>query len=283
MIDLFDGDLRHIDAEMTSVLPSDVPRLFQKIPLDIFGELLLDISLKYPNIKAFFPSMASEQVQKNWTGAHGSTLLLQSTAFVKTLLYGYTEITGRTIENAKILDFGCGWGRIIRLLYKFTSFENIYAVDPWDESIKLCKENGLKAHLALSEWVPNILPFPCHYDLIYAFSVFTHLSEKTAHTALRTLRSYISEEGVLVITIRPKEYWYIHNEGTLASEMTRMHDEKGFAYTPHNRPPIENDITYGDTSISMNYFYSNFPQWKIACVDYNLIDPYQVILFLKPA
>jgi 2-polyprenyl-3-methyl-5-hydroxy-6-metoxy-1,4-benzoquinol methylase len=283
MIDLFDRDLRQIDAEMASISPSDVPHLFKKIPLDIFGELLLDIPSKYPNIKAFFPSMASEQVQKDWTGAHGNTLLLHSTAFVKTLLYGYAEITAKNIENAKILDFGCGWGRIIRLLYKFTSFENIYAVDPWDESIKQCKEHSLKANMALSEWVPKTLPFLCYYDLIYALSVFTHLSEKTAHIALRTLRNHISEEGVLVITIRPKEYWYIHNEGKLASDMVRVHDEKGFAYTPHNLPPIENDITYGDTSISIDYLNSNFPQWRVVCVDYNLIDPYQVILFLKPA
>ena len=59
MIDLFDRDLRQIDDEMASATPSDIPRLFKKIPLDIFGELLLDIPLKYPNIKAFFPSMAS--------------------------------------------------------------------------------------------------------------------------------------------------------------------------------------------------------------------------------
>ena len=114
------------------------------------------------------------------------------------------------------------------------------------------------------------------------FPHITDLSEKTAHTALRTLRSHISEQGLLMITIRPKEYWHIHNEGILASEMIGMHDEKGFAYTPHNLPPIENDITYGDTSIATDYFYSNFPQWRIVHVDYNLIDPYQVILFLKP-
>lgn len=282
MIDLFESELSQIDKEMALVQPSAIPRLFRRIPLEIFGTVLLDIPSRFPNMKAFFPSMASEEVQRNWTGAHGNNLLLQSTAFVKTLVSGYAEITGENIENAKMLDFGCGWGRIIRLLYKFTSFENIYAVDPWDESIKQCREHGIKANLALSEWVPRTLPFTCHFDLIYAFSVFTHLSEKTAHTALKTLRNYISNYGVLAITIRPKEYWYVHDKGTLASEMIRSHEEKGFAFTPHGHTPNDGDITYGDTSISMDYFYSHFPQWRIVCVDYNLIDPYQVILFVKP-
>jgi hypothetical protein len=61
-----------------------------------------------------------------------------------------------------------------------------------------------------------------------------------------------------------------------------LHDEKGFAFKPHNRTPIDGDITYGDTSMTLKYFEDNFPQWKIAAVECNDIDPYQVILFLKP-
>src|SRR4029077_744564 len=46
-----------------------------------------------------------------------------------------------------------------------------------------------------------------HLDLIYAFSVFTHLSERAAIMALTTLRRYVARGGLFVITIRPKEYW----------------------------------------------------------------------------
>ncbi len=282
MITLFDKKLQEIDMKMASARPFEIPLLFKGIPLDIFGQLLLDIPPKLPNIKAFFPSMASEEVQKNWTGAYGDTLLTQSLAFIKVLISGYATITGKTLENAVILDYGCGWGRLIRLLYKFTSFENIFAVDPWDESIKQCKEHGIKANLALSDWVPQTLPFERQFDLIFAFSVFTHLSEKTMHVVLKTLRRYLADEGVLVITIRPKEYWYIHEAGILASEMIRMHEKDGFAFTPHNLPPVDGDITYGDASISTEYFQNHFPQWKIVAIDYSIVDPYQVILFLKP-
>jgi len=283
MIDLFENEFSQIDLKIPSAQPSDIPLLFSRIPLDIFGMLLLDIPSKFQNIKAYFPSMASEEVQQNWTGAHGNDLLQQTAAFVKTLKCGYTELTGKEIENSKVLDFGCGWGRIIRLLYKFTSFENIYAVDPWDESIIKCREHGIKAELALSEWVPKSLPFKCRFDFIYSFSVFTHLSEKTAHTALQTLRNCIAADGLLAITIRPKEYWYIHDKGALATEMVQRHSEKGFAYTPlYGQTPINGDITYGNASISMDYIHSHFPQWRIVSADYNLIDPYQVVLFLKP-
>ena len=283
MLSMFEAELKKIDAQMEAIKPHDIPQLFTNIPLEVFGKLLLDVSSQYPNIKAFFPSMPSKEVQEKWTGTHGQKLLNQSLAFVKTMLFGYTTLTGKRVESASILDYGCGWGRLIRLLYKYVSFENIYGVDPWNESIKVCNQHEVKANLAISEYVPQSLPFERKFDLIFAFSVFTHLSEKTARTVLTTLRNYISPEGLLVITIRPKEYWSFHKNGSLEPEMFAMHEKNGFAFTPHhNLPPINGDITYGDTSMTLDYLASNFPEWKVESVECNEIDLYQVILFLKP-
>jgi 2-polyprenyl-3-methyl-5-hydroxy-6-metoxy-1,4-benzoquinol methylase len=282
MLSIFEDVLEKIDSEMKPGQSFDIPQLFAKIPLEVFGKLLLNIPSQYPHIKDFFPSMASDKTQDNWTGNHGEALLSQSLAFVNTMVTGYASITGKKIKNASILDYGCGWGRLIRLLYKFAPIENIYGVDPWDESIEECQQHNLKAHLALSDWVPNSLPFEKQFDLIFAFSVFSHLSEKTTRIVLQTLRKYVAKDGLLVITIRPKEYWNVHNKGTLASEMIKAHTEKGFAFKPHNRAPIDGDITYGDTSISLDYFDEHFPQWKIEAIEYDNIDPLQIILFLKP-
>lgn len=283
MISLFDDQLHEIDRKIASTPPIEIPRLFADIPLDIFGYMLLDVPSQYPNIKAFFPSMASDAVQDHWTGTHGIASLNLSLAFVKTLILGYETITGMDIESAVVLDFGCGWGRLIRLLYKFVPFENIYAVDPLETSIEECEQHGVKANIALSEWVPKSLPFERQFDLIYAFSVFTHLSEKTVHIVLSTLRKYIAEKGLLVLTVRPKEFWAIDNHGDFASKMMRLHEEKGFAFNPQDRPPIDGDITYGNASISPYYFERNFPPWKLVKVEYNIVDPYQVILFFQPA
>lgn len=281
-LSMFEAELVKANLAIDHIKAEEVPGLFSNIPLGIFGELLLEIPDNYDRLKAYFPSMASQEVQNNWTGSHGKVLLRQSEIFARMLVSGYAATTGRKIADATILDYGCGWGRLIRLLYKYSSIENIYGVDPWGESIRICRENKVGCHLAISDYVPDTLPFDHQFDLIFAFSVFTHLSEKTTAKVLNTLRNYISPSGMLAITIRPKEYWEIHQKGKLAAEMTKMHEQSGFAFTPHHRDPIDGDITYGDSSISLEYLADNFPRWNLVSAEWDKIDPYQVVLFFLP-
>jgi len=126
---------------------------------------------------------------------------------------------------------------------------------------------------------PDLPLAMCLPDLIYAFSVFTHLSEKTAHVALKTLRDYIADDGALAITIRPPEYWHL----TEREEMLEEHNRHRFAFVPHERPPIDGDIIYGDTSMAVDYIAQEFPYWKIVREHTSREDPLQTFLMLVPA
>src|SRR5436309_4398200 len=275
----YDAVLSAINSRLSETPPDQIPQLLSPLPLEVWSELLLEIPVKYANLKALFPSMPSEATQIRWSGNHGAMLLSQSIAFVESLVNGYQTLTRRSLERARVLDFGCGWGRIIRLLYKYVGYENIFAVDAWDEPLALCNRHGVKAHLAILEDVPATLPFDGPFDLIYAFSVFTHLSEKTTGAAFDTLRGYIADDGVLLITVRPKQYWQVHGD-VVADRMMTEHDRKGFAFVPSNRAPIDGDVTFGDTSMSVQYVTANFPRWQVVGEHCNPIDPYQLLLFL---
>jgi SAM-dependent methyltransferase len=277
-----DEVLQQINKIIVSTQPSDIPLLFNGISLDMFGELLLDVPSKYPNIKEFFPSMPPDDIQDSWNSTHGTILLPKTLAFIKTLAAGYIELTGKDLKRSVVLDYGCGWGRMIRLLYKYVPHNNIYGVDPWDKSINLCKQYRVKANLAICDYVPHELPFEKKFDLIFSFSVFTHLSEKTTKIVLSTLRRYINANGILVMTIRPKKFWSFHRNGEFKEDTYQMHEQKGFAFIPHRREPINGDITYGDTSISLGYIEENFPQWELVRLIMNRVDPYQTVLFLRP-
>lgn len=281
MLSFFERTLATIDSQIDALAPSEVPALLGDLPLDVFGHTLLDIPDRFPRLKAHFPSMASTEAQMQWTGQHGAALLAQSLAFVRSVVAVYGE--RRLLrDGTQVLDFGCGWGRLLRLMYKFVPHTHLYAADPWDESIAACRRHAIKANLALSEWVPRSLPFDQKFNLIYAFSVFTHLSEKTAGIALDTLRRHITDDGLLVITIRPPDYWKLPRDAALRTRMLQAHRREGFAFSPHDIPAIDGDITYGDASMSLRYLARKFPQWKRHRVDYNLADPYQIIVYLRP-
>ena len=258
----------------------------RQLGLDDFGEVLLSMpDPEYPKLSRLLPGMASDEVQRNWTGNHGVALLNQTTAFVRALSDNYARVTGQQLEDATVLDFGCGYGRIARLLYYFIDEENFFGVDPWDQAIELCKESGLSTNFGISDYLPTFLPVgETKFDLIYAFSVFTHLSRKAMTTSLNTLRKYMADDGLLAITIRPVEYWE-HDPHTSVEQKDALavrHRNEGFAFNPHNRAPIDGDVTYGDASMSFDWIAATFPEWTIQTTDRCLHDPFQRYVFLVP-
>lgn len=123
------------------------------------------------------------------------------------------------------------------------------------------------------------------FDLPLSFSVFTHLSERCYRALLAALRNGMRRSGLLTLTVRPVEYWDVYSaypSDRNADVMKRAHAEYGYAFLPHGRPPVDGGIPYGDASVSLEYIGEQWSGWEIVAVDYNLIDPYQVCVFLVP-
>jgi hypothetical protein len=143
--------------------------------------------------------------------------------------------------------------------------------------------------LAVSDYLPIALPVgDASFELIYAFSVFTHLSKRAATLALTTLRRYVARGGLFVITIRPKEYWDLLDPAVAAGshidrdELVARHERNGFAFVPHAREAIDGDVTYGDTSLSFEWIEQHAEGWNMVGYDYSLIDPLQLLVYLVP-
>lgn len=254
--------------------------------LDDFGEILLGMpNSDYPRLSALLPIMASDASQDLWTGTHGIPMLKQSSTFVRSCSYNYTRFTGQVLSNAKILDFGSGYGRLARLFYYFTNSKSLVGVDPWDRSIEECADANLGDNFYLSDYLPKSIPGPIDsFDFAYAFSVFTHLSERATIMSLAAIRGAMRTGGLACITIRPIEFW--DGSASAASEPQRMaakqkHLDKGFAFFPHALAPVDGEVTYGDTSMTMDWLVEHAPGWKIAGIDRSLEDPYQIYVFLK--
>jgi 2-polyprenyl-3-methyl-5-hydroxy-6-metoxy-1,4-benzoquinol methylase len=240
---------------------------------------------QFPKLSQLLPRMAESKVQRSWTGSSGTTLLQQSIDFVRATAVGFSLHTELKISGAKVLDYGCGWGRLARLMYFFVEEDNLFGLDPWDKSIEICRRDGLGDNFRQSDYLPNGLPVSdSAFDLVYAFSVFTHLSERATITNLNVLTSYLSDDGLLVITIRPEEYWKVDTNARKtksSNRLTLLHESKGFAFQPHKREAVDGDITYGDTSMSLDWIQSTFPDLSVVGTELSMSDSMQRIVFLK--
>lgn len=283
---LFPGAVRRrADRLFKSGHDAEAFRVLRRLSVEQLGELLHDGAPGHPSLHSALPAMPSEKVQRDWTGNAGRPLLKQTCDFVRRVDDGYRRFCGRGLADATILDYGCGWGRIMRLMCRFSDPARIYGVDPWPTSLEACCASRVRGHLAGCDEVPRDLPFPgVTFDLVYAFSVFTHLSERTASAVLEAIRPRLSARGLLVLTVRPAEYWRAHASfppGTDADVMVRRHRDGGYAFIPHHREPIDGEVTFGDASISLDYVRRSWPAWLLAGTAASQSDPEQVILFLR--
>lgn len=132
-----------------------------------------------------------------------------SEAFLQT---GKTDIDAMLelcpLDDARrILDFGCGPGRMIRWLKDEADDREIWGTDIIADYLLWCQQHlSPPFHFMLATIQPH-LPFEDRYfDYIYAGSVFTHLDD-LASAWLLELRRVLSENGRLYITL--------HDENTI--------------------------------------------------------------------
>jgi SAM-dependent methyltransferase len=253
-----------------------------KLGLDDFATVLWNMPCPpFPRLSSLLPPMASAEVTTQWTGTSGAALLQQSIPFVRSCADNFTSLTGTTLRQKRILDFGCGYGRFLRLFSYYT--RDILGVDAWEQSLNHCRTAGFDAIVARSDELPEDLPYNGLFDFAFAFSIFTHLSERAAVAALAALRRHARQGAVLCITIRPIEYWALDANKGIAERAMEAHEKSGFAYFPHHSPDPAKEVHYGETSFNERWLEKNSPGWRIMSMDRSLEDPYQRYMFLTAA
>lgn len=99
----------------------------------------------------------------------------------------------------RILDFGCGCGRVLRHLRGLTKAE-IWGTDSNPRAIQWCDK-----YLDFARFKVNLLepPLPFQdgaFDLVYAFSVFTHLPEPLQARWMDEMHRILAPGGYLIVS-----------------------------------------------------------------------------------
>ena len=287
MLSKYHKKLSAIDSRIFSTQPASIPALFKDIPLDVFAELSLQEQTEYPNIRSFLPAMAGEEIQRKCTGSTGRRLLNKSVAFVNTVVNYHQRYSEKELVRCNLLDFGCGWGRLIRLFYKYIPQAQIYGVDAWQESLDISLNLGVKANLGKTKEICTSLPFAdVTFDIAISFSVFTHLTKRVGDAALSAIRKRIDSNGLLVITIRPVHYWRAvkHIKNLPVEDLITRHNQDGFAFFPTQpAPPNGREVTFGAASMTLHYIEQEWCDWKVIDSVKNQVEPFQRVVLLAPA
>src|SRR5579885_2374071 len=106
-------------------------------------------------------------------------------------------------EAVKVLEWGCGFARILRHLHTFQppcGFE-LHGTDYNAETIGWCKSSLPQIDFRLNGLNPPLAYEDNFFDFAYCVSVFTHLSEPLHHAWMAELLRVIRPGGFFLLTL----------------------------------------------------------------------------------
>jgi SAM-dependent methyltransferase len=134
----------------------------------------------------------------------------------------------------RILDFGCGCGRVLRCLRPQSDLSQPpYGTDIDAEAISWCQLHYSRhARFAVNSPAPP-LDFPNDFfDFVYSISIFTHLPEEMQVAWLRELQRVVKPGGYLLLSFHGEN----HFAGIPGRDQSRMARD-GFVYAETGRTP----------------------------------------------
>jgi SAM-dependent methyltransferase len=295
----YDSWLEHLHGERLGRIDAackdageDAFALFRDLDDDLWALLLTQAYEAYPNIRSRLPSVPDPSLQRLWNGSSGAALASQSMAFYGKLRERFEQHSDRSLGDARVLDFGCGWGRLTRFLARDVRPGSLYGCDPVEQILEVCRASRVPATLARTEFIPERLPFDEPFDLAFAFSVFTHLSEPAHEASLRALHAALRPGAILVVTVRPPAYLRFCDRmhpvlESLGPDPRAKLEEPRYLFAAHDADPghpqyAGPEMAYGETVITLPYVRQRWsPMFELLDVDLLVGDLYQVMLTLR--
>jgi len=105
------------------------------------------------------------------------------------------------LENARVLDWGCGPGRVVRHMQKAIGSESsFYGTDYNKNSIEWCSKYLKDVEFNLNSLEAKLPYETGFFNVIYGISIFTHLSEQMHHDWYKELVRVLKPNGILFLT-----------------------------------------------------------------------------------
>jgi trans-aconitate methyltransferase len=139
----------------------------------------------------------------------------------------------------RILDFGCGAGRVTRWLRASFPDAIIHACDIREQDLKFVKES-CRAETWVSGIDVDALEPLNSYDVIWVGSVFTHLSAAVSTKLFDKLMKWLTPKGVLIFSVHGRFVLHrasagdnIYGLGENWGELTGEYEKTGYGYADY--------------------------------------------------
>lgn len=220
-----------------------------------------------------FPAFPPEELQRRFVGSAGEAALREAFAYV-----AHVKRAGvRVARGTRLLDFGCGWGRFLRVWWKDVGAAGLFGCDIHAPAIALCRQLGVPGNLdRLYQW--GRLPYAdASMDVVSAYSVFTHLSERAHRHWLAEIARVLRPGGVFALTLEPPRFLdYVAglgeaDDGAWQSSLRRFAGDVpamkalvsrgGIAFLPTGTGEDFTPDAYGDAVVPRDYVEREWAGW----------------------
>jgi SAM-dependent methyltransferase len=220
-----------------------------------------------PALHDLLPGLPDDATQIKFTNKAGYATLTEGFAIYRTMRDLHNRNFGSLRDRGKVLDFGCGFGRVIRYFLKDVAPGQLIGCDVSGPLIDFCIESNPWCSFTHNDPIPPLPLEDNEVGFIYAYSVFSHLSEPMHRRWLEEFKRVLRPGGVLALTIRERgfiEYCKRVREDTSievaplirgmfadADAALERYDAGEFCFTPYD--PAIPDAWWGEACIPRAY------------------------------
>jgi SAM-dependent methyltransferase len=158
-----------------------------------------------PFLERYLPALPDDSLQSSFVGSSGVAALAGGFEAYDLVRGLYVKHAGPLVRSGRILDFGCGWGRVIRYFLKDVEPENLIGIDKNERAIAVCKTTNAWCRFEHCDVLPPTHLEAGSFDLVYAWSVFSHLSEEAHLHWLEEFERLLRPGGIAVVTTFSRE------------------------------------------------------------------------------
>ena len=159
-----------------------------------------------PALYDLLPELPDPDLQRHWVGKSGTEALTEGFEIYRTFRDVHQKHFGPVRDNGPILDFGCGFGRVLRFFAKDVNEGDLLGSDADEELVEICQRNDRWSRVTRNdEWPPTGFE-DGQVGFIYAYSVFSHFSEELHRAWLEEFKRILRPGGALALTIRRRRF-----------------------------------------------------------------------------